>query len=55
LVIPNSATNINLNIPLAEDCKEDAAQFCNDSNLYPEPGAVITCLRCASALLTFSG
>jgi Golgi apparatus protein 1 len=26
-------------------CKEDAPKFCNDENLYPEPGAVITCLR----------
>jgi Golgi apparatus protein 1 len=39
------ATNINLDIILAEACKDDAAQFCNDQNLYPEPGAVITCLR----------
>lgn len=39
------ATNINKNIELAVACKEDADKFCNDENLYPEPGAVITCLR----------
>eukprot|EP00238_Polyblepharides_amylifera_P013095 CAMPEP_0196572234 /NCGR_PEP_ID=MMETSP1081-20130531/2305_1 /TAXON_ID=36882 /ORGANISM="Pyramimonas amylifera, Strain CCMP720" /LENGTH=880 /DNA_ID=CAMNT_0041889479 /DNA_START=135 /DNA_END=2777 /DNA_ORIENTATION=+ len=39
------STNINLNIPLAASCKDDAAKYCSDSNLYPEPGAVITCLR----------
>jgi len=39
------ATNINLNLALAGSCKENAAEFCNDSALYPEPGAVITCLR----------
>ena len=41
-----SATNINLDVILATECKEDAVQFCNDQNLYPEPGSVITCLRC---------
>eukprot|EP00854_Cymbomonas_tetramitiformis_P013737 gene13737-16236_t len=39
------STNINLDVMLAEACKSDAAKFCNDSNLYPEPGAVLTCLR----------
>eukprot|EP00959_Pyramimonas_sp_CCMP1952_P241109 5038884-Pyramimonas_sp.AAC.1 len=48
-VSPFRATNINLNLVLASTCMEDAAKFCNDSALYPEPGAVITCLRCALA------
>lgn len=39
------ATNINLDVVLATECKDDAEQFCNDQNLYPEPGSVITCLR----------
>ena len=30
---------------LAVACKADADKYCNDENLYPEPGAVITCLR----------
>jgi len=39
------SVNINYDIPLATVCKDDANQYCNDGNLYPEPGAVITCLR----------
>lgn len=39
------ATNINQDVKLASACKADAEKFCNDSTLYPEPGAVLTCLR----------
>lgn len=39
------ATNINKDITLAAACKVDAEKFCNASNIYPEPGAVLTCLR----------
>lgn len=39
------ATNINKDLPLATACKVDAEMFCNASNIYPEPGAVLTCLR----------
>jgi len=39
------ATNINKDIRLATHCKQDVVKFCNDSNIYPEPGAVLTCLR----------
>mmetsp|Transcript_2774 Transcript_2774/g.6902 ORF Transcript_2774/g.6902 Transcript_2774/m.6902 type:complete len:571 (-) Transcript_2774:276-1988(-) len=39
------ASNINKNIALATACKKDVEKFCDDSNLYPEEGAVITCLR----------
>jgi len=39
------ATNINYDVILANSCKDDAKKFCDDSTLYPEPGAVITCLR----------
>jgi len=44
------ATNINKDIPLALACKDDAEKFCNTSSIYPEPGAVLTCLRYKSAL-----
>lgn len=40
-----SSTNINYDVILANACKDDAKKFCDDSNLYPEPGSVITCLR----------
>jgi hypothetical protein len=40
-----SATNINYDVVLANACKDDAKKFCDDANLYPEPGSVITCLR----------
>jgi hypothetical protein len=43
----HSAENINKDLQLAVACKEDADKFCNSSNLFPEPGAVLTCLRCA--------
>jgi len=46
------ATNINLNLVLAGTCKDDAEKYCNDSALYPEPGAVITCLREVEEKLT---
>jgi len=37
--------NINKDLKLAFSCKEDVEKYCNDSNIYPEPGAVLTCLR----------
>jgi len=39
------AENINKDVKLAVACKSDVEKFCNDSNIYPEPGAVLTCLR----------
>jgi len=48
------ATNINLDVVLAASCKDDAAKYCSDSNLYPEPGAVVTCLREVQEKLTES-
>eukprot|EP00242_Pyramimonas_sp_CCMP2087_P000757 CAMPEP_0198232122 /NCGR_PEP_ID=MMETSP1445-20131203/115560_1 /TAXON_ID=36898 /ORGANISM="Pyramimonas sp., Strain CCMP2087" /LENGTH=884 /DNA_ID=CAMNT_0043912773 /DNA_START=630 /DNA_END=3284 /DNA_ORIENTATION=- len=39
------ATNVNFDVVLATSCKADAAKFCDDATLYPEPGAVVTCLR----------
>lgn len=42
--------NINLNLPLAKACKDDAANFCKaEAELYKDqPGAVISCLRRAA-------
>jgi len=45
-----SANNINKDLALAVACKEDAAKFCTTDNLFPEPGAVLTCLRHARSL-----
>ena len=39
------ATNVNYDVVLANACKDDAKKFCDDANLYPEPGSVITCLE----------
>jgi hypothetical protein len=36
-------------LALATACKDDAAKFCTADNLFPEPGAVLTCLRRAPA------
>jgi hypothetical protein len=44
-----SAENINKDLKLAVACKADADKYCNSTNLFPEPGAVLTCLRCAHA------
>lgn len=37
-------TNINMNLPLANACKDDSSKFCSaeDPN---DPGAVLACLR----------
>lgn len=37
--------NINKDLPLARACTRDVGKFCNGTNVYPEPGAIITCLR----------
>ena len=39
------AENINKDLKLAVACKPDAEKYCNASNIFPEPGAVLTCLR----------
>lgn len=39
------AENINKDLKLAVACKSDAEKYCNASNIFPEPGAVLTCLR----------
>jgi len=39
------AENINKDLKLAVSCKADAEKYCNASNIFPEPGAVLTCLR----------
>mmetsp|Transcript_4821 Transcript_4821/g.5620 ORF Transcript_4821/g.5620 Transcript_4821/m.5620 type:complete len:974 (+) Transcript_4821:66-2987(+) len=44
--------NINSNVRLAFACKVDAKKYCNETNLYAEPGAVITCLREVEEKLT---
>lgn len=47
-------TNVNFDVKLATSCKEDSEKFCNDATLYPEPGAVLTCLREVEEKLTES-
>ncbi|CAI5528209.1 unnamed protein product [Closterium sp. Naga37s-1] len=37
--------NISLNNDMAEACRGDIQQYCNDGFLYPEPGNVLACLR----------
>mmetsp|Transcript_18814 Transcript_18814/g.52452 ORF Transcript_18814/g.52452 Transcript_18814/m.52452 type:complete len:892 (-) Transcript_18814:83-2758(-) len=39
------ATNINKDLSLATACKGDVEKFCGNDELYPETGAVLTCLR----------
>ena len=40
-----SALNITKDLALATACKDDADKYCTDENIFPEPGAVLTCLR----------
>lgn len=37
--------NINKDLPLARACVRDVSKYCNGTNVYPEPGAILTCLR----------
>lgn len=39
-------TNINLNLPLANACKDDSTKYCSGED-PTDPGAVLACLRCA--------
>ena len=44
-------TNINMNLPLANACKDDSTKFCAGED-PTDPGAVLACLR--SALLSLA-
>ena len=33
---------------LFDACKKEALKFCNSSDLFPEPGSVLSCLRCVT-------
>lgn len=50
ILVRRRAENINKDLKLAVACKADAAKFCTVANVFPEPGAVLTCLRRARVM-----